>query len=217
MSIITSKNTGEYRKSINTLENTISSNNTTLTNSINTTNTNLTSLTNRVKTVETEVQPIARGGTGNTDGTAVKTKWHGNRVEVASNGDAGSPYTGMLYSSGLYVTGTYNDSNTPSAYGNIINIAGLGSGQLLCEWKGTDTLTGSLYYRSHRDTSTGAWGSWNRVVSLVSSYNSGTSWYRFYDDGWIEQGGQTTARDTTVTFLKAFSNTNYTIVGNEIM
>lgn len=36
-------------------------------------------------------------------------------------------------------------------------------------------------------------------------------------DKYCEQGGQTTARDVTVTFKKTFKNTNYTVVGNEIM
>jgi hypothetical protein len=212
-----SSNLGKYRDQINSLETNLNNTSTTLTNKINTTIANeLTPIKNRLKTVETEVQPIARGGTGNTEGISVRSKYHGNHTETASNGDAGSPFTGMLYSSGLYVTGTYQDPNTPCPYGNIINIAGNGSNQLLLEWKGTDTQTGSLYYRSHRDTSTGAWGSWNRIVSLVSSYNSGTSWYRFYDDGWIEQGGyfNCSSHGTTVTFHKAFSNTNYYLNGN---
>ena len=51
---------------------------------------------------------------------------------------------------------------------------------------------------------------------LKESYINGTSWYRVYSDGWCEQGGETTERDVTVTFLKQFKNTNYTIVGNEI-
>jgi len=42
------------------------------------------------------------------------------------------------------------------------------------------------------------------------------TWYRLYASGWIEQGGKTTSRDETVTFPKAFANTNYTIIGNEI-
>ena len=47
------------------------------------------------------------------------------------------------------------------------------------------------------------------VAVVVQNYVNGTSWYRVWSDGWIEQGGQCTCGDT-VTFLKAFSNTNYT-------
>lgn len=46
---------------------------------------------------------------------------------------------------------------------------------------------------------------------LKETYINGTSWYRVYSDGWCEQGGnmQTTA---TVTFLKPFSNANYSVI-----
>ena len=52
---------------------------------------------------------------------------------------------------------------------------------------------------------------------LIESYISGTTWYRKYSDGWIEQGGRvtTTATSGTVTFYKAFSNTNYGIFCQE--
>ena len=49
------------------------------------------------------------------------------------------------------------------------------------------------------------------VAVIVTNYVNGTSWYRVWSDGWIEQGGLTTTNGTTVKFLKAFSNTNYTI------
>ena len=50
---------------------------------------------------------------------------------------------------------------------------------------------------------------------LIESYISGTTWYRKYSDGWIEQGGQTASwsnnPDTTISLYKAFSNTNYSV------
>lgn len=49
---------------------------------------------------------------------------------------------------------------------------------------------------------------------LTSTWNQGTSWYRKYSDGWIEQGGEFTKNrdtNTTVTFPVAFKDTNYTI------
>lgn len=50
---------------------------------------------------------------------------------------------------------------------------------------------------------------------VTQTYINGTSWYRIYDDGWIEQGSTlaTSSSDnpTIVTFLKAFANTNYTL------
>ena len=55
---------------------------------------------------------------------------------------------------------------------------------------------------------------------LVESYVNGTSWYRVYSDGWCEQGGSTGLQGgdsytrTTITFLKPFANTDYTITSS---
>ena len=55
-----------------------------------------------------------------------------------------------------------------------------------------------------------------QIIRLVESGKSGTHWYRKYSDGFIEQGGyySSLAQPATITFLKAFSNTNYVIVGH---
>ena len=60
--------------------------------------------------------------------------------------------------------------------------------------------------------------SWNgsEIRFVKTTYNSGTTWYRIWSDGWIEQGGKYTGTSgtcwsTTITFPKAFSNTNYNI------
>lgn len=53
---------------------------------------------------------------------------------------------------------------------------------------------------------------------LTSTWNKGTSWYRKYSDGWIEQGGEFTKNrdtNTTVTFPVAFKDTNYTIATSQ--
>ena len=53
---------------------------------------------------------------------------------------------------------------------------------------------------------------------LEESYVNGSSWYRIYSDGWCEQGGVATPTaltlTNTITFLKAFANTNYYINAN---
>jgi hypothetical protein len=52
-----------------------------------------------------------------------------------------------------------------------------------------------------------------RVVS-VGIWKSGTSWYRKYSDGWVEQGGQVSGYSgisPTVTFPVAMNNTDYYI------
>lgn len=45
---------------------------------------------------------------------------------------------------------------------------------------------------------------------VVENYRSGNNWYRVWSDGWLEQGGQTVT-NTTVTFLKAYTDVNYCI------
>lgn len=46
---------------------------------------------------------------------------------------------------------------------------------------------------------------------ITTTWHSGTSWYRKWSDGWIEQGGQITTSTTTISFHTAFKDTNYTI------
>ena len=86
------------------------------------------------------------------------------------------------------MTENYQDSNTPVNYGNIINIAGAGTGQLFVEWAGTDNVPGHLFYRSHRDTATGGWSSWVHILDhmnfiskmiYINSSNPGANhiWY----------------------------------------
>lgn len=53
------------------------------------------------------------------------------------------------------------------------------------------------------------------VIRIVTSWKSGTSWYRKYSDGFIEQGGYVTTNsntEQTINLHTAFSNTNYFLV-----
>lgn len=89
----------------------------------------------------------------------------GVHAEVASGTTANAPTAGMAdTSTGIYLTRSYGDTTTPSMYGNILNIVGSGTGQLFMGWSGNDSTTEHLYYRSHRDTSTGGWGQWNTII-----------------------------------------------------
>ena len=58
-----------------------------------------------------------------------------------------------------------------------------------------------------------------KLKYVTDTYNSGTSWYRVWSDGWIEQGGQilvTKNTEKAVTLLKSMSNTNYCVQGANI-
>lgn len=46
---------------------------------------------------------------------------------------------------------------------------------------------------------------------VVTNYVNGTNWYRVWSDGWIEQGGRG-GGTYSKTFLKAFRDTNYTLI-----
>lgn len=49
---------------------------------------------------------------------------------------------------------------------------------------------------------------------ITETYQNGTSWYRVYSDGWCEQGGYASMNVTSITFLKPFVDTNYTLTGS---
>ena len=49
------------------------------------------------------------------------------------------------------------------------------------------------------------------LTTVVETYQNGTSWYRVWSDGWCEQGGYSTSSNVTITLLKTYANTNYTI------
>ena len=51
---------------------------------------------------------------------------------------------------------------------------------------------------------------------ITATWSSGTSWYRKYSDGWVEQGGSFNPKSTgTLTFNTSFSSTNYIITVND--
>lgn len=115
----------------------------------------------------------ASGSNGGSALSADRLVDHGTHAEVASNSniEAWVAKNGMLYDSGMYMTRTYNDPNTPCSYGNIINVAGGGAGQLLLGWATSNgTTTGNIYYRDQRDCKgSGDWHPWKQVA-----YTDGT-------------------------------------------
>ena len=48
------------------------------------------------------------------------------------------------------------------------------------------------------------------IRTIIETYVNGASWYRVYSDGWCEQGGHAD-KGVTVTFIKPFKDTNYTL------
>lgn len=80
----------------------------------------------------------------------------------------------------------------------------------------SNRIVTTAYMANHWATtaaSTTATASKVRPAVVVKNYRNGYSWYRVWSDGWIEQGGYTQGGNpsSTITFLKSFTNTNFTI------
>lgn len=105
---------------------------------------------------------------GDFSGRAQDLRYHSSiSLEAASTaGDAGN---NVFVKQGLGCGAIYNNSNAPCQYGNIITIHGEGAGQLVLGWSGTDNTTEHLYYRSHRDTTTGGYGPWRTIPYYEAS------------------------------------------------
>lgn len=93
--------------------------------------------------------------------------------------------------SGLRLYEVYN-SGYPVNYGNVLNIGGLGYGELLFQWT-VDSNPGHLYYRSKRDMPSQAWSNW---VTILDNNNYSST----LDGRYV-----TLATNQTVSGIKTFS------------
>ena len=81
----------------------------------------------------------------------------------------------------------------------------------------SNQIATTSWVRNHRCTTaatTTSTASVDAPAYVVQNYKSGASWYRVWSDGWIEQGGASTAgvaadSSATITMHKAMSDTNY--------
>lgn len=96
------------------------------------------------------------------------------RKNPCASGTTGNNADVEVNVTGLSLTEAYSAS-TPTSFGNIINVIGAGAGgagQLFLGWSGADSVTEHLYYRSHRDTTTGGWGPWRTVAFTTDNVAS---------------------------------------------
>lgn len=131
------------------------------------------------------------------------------------NGSDGEPIQSAIL--------TFNASKSNSIYGSSDTVQPSSIVGLWCvKAYGTVTNVGST---DVANISTGLTQAETRISALenhgagatvVESYRNGTEWYRVWSDGWVEQGGYLTEAlmplTFTITFLKAFADTNYTHV-----
>ena len=92
---------------------------------------------------------------------------------------------------GLRLYEVYNNGY-PVIFGNVLNIGGLGYGELLFQWTG-DSNPGHLYYRSKRDVASQAWSNW---VTILDNNNYSST----LDGRYV-----TLATNQTVSGIKTFS------------
>lgn len=93
--------------------------------------------------------------------------------------------------SGLRLYEVYNNGY-PVNFGNVLNIGGLGYGELLFQWT-ADSNPGHLYYRSKRDVASQAWSNW---VTILDNNNYSST----LDGRYV-----TLATNQTVSGIKTFS------------
>lgn len=93
--------------------------------------------------------------------------------------------------SGLRLYEVYNNGY-PVNFGNVLNIGGLGYGELLFQWT-VDSNPGHLYYRSKRDAASQAWSNW---VTILDNNNYSST----LDGRYV-----TLATNQTVSGIKTFS------------
>lgn len=93
--------------------------------------------------------------------------------------------------SGLRLYEVYNNGY-PVNFGNVLNIGGLGYGELLFQWT-VDSNPGHLYYRSKRDVASQAWSNW---VTILDNNNYSST----LDGRYV-----TLATNQTVSGIKTFS------------
>lgn len=78
-------------------------------------------------------------------------------------------------------------------------------------WLVTGTINGKNVALIGKPNGTLTWGG-NAIRFVKETYKSGTSWYRVWSDGWIEQGGVIPNSTTSVTLHKPFTNTDYGVL-----
>ncbi len=90
---------------------------------------------------------------------ALKLNSRGNLAALTGHG---------MGESGVNMYQVYNNGY-PTTYGNLLHVKGIGAGELLMGWSGTDGGYAGMYYRNHRDNEASA--NWSDWVTILDSHN----------------------------------------------
>lgn len=135
---------------------------------------------------------------------------HSHSIEVRSTSrDCGYASGAPQFWLNSYTGSTGNASESNAIYGSSTTVQPESHDWIICAVAfGTATNVGSVDVANVMNTI----GQIQANPHIVETWKSahGTSWYRKYSDGWIEQGGPMSTNDK-VTFYVAFSDTNYYI------
>lgn len=117
--------------------------------------------------------------------------------------------------SGLRLYEVYNNGY-PVNFGNVLNIGGLGYGELLFQWTGNSN-PGHLYYRSKRDVASQAWSNWVTILDNNNYSSTLDSRYVTLTTNQTVSGIKTFSTQqkfTVATGTSPFTVSSTTVVGN---
>lgn len=122
--------------------------------------------------------------------------------------------SGFNLSTGATILVTFTHANTADA--PTLNVNSTGAVPIISEDGNVCSSSNPAYFPAGSTVEFVYNGTyWVHKKRLITNYVNGTSWYRVWSDGWIEQGDSGCyANAASVTFLKAFRDTNYLVTGN---
>lgn len=115
--------------------------------------------------------------------------------------------SGFVLTTGATIQVTFANANTAAT--PTLNVNSTGAKAIYNESGTAVSATNPAYFPAGSTVEFTYNGTnWIFKKRVVENYVNGSSWYRVYSDGWIEQGGFVIS-DTTVTLLKPFINISY--------
>jgi len=121
--------------------------------------------------------------------------------------------SGFALVSGATIQVTFSNANTASV--PTLNVNSTGAKAIYSEDGIITSATNPAYFPAGSTVEFTYNGTdWVFKNRIVTSYVNGTSWYKIWSDGWIEQGGtfeNLNTQTSTITLLKSYTNTNYNV------